>query len=263
MLDKKFNTAKYGTQELAFILSGEDRDGSIIVKKLAASEFIKMIEIDKKGDIVTLTVGSIEADFSKQLVQSLLEELKRYQIEYTNKRITDARLFIEERIIDTEKDLKKSEELLKDFRDRNRRIENSPSLQLEQQRLNREVVVLTGVFTTLKQQLETTKIEEVKESSSFIIIDQPEAPVFYSKPNKKKIVFIFGLLGLGMGTFISYLVEVLKSLDKGRRNKIKQILLILSDGLNLKKWIKVKKFNVNLVHYIFTFLSVKITQDLK
>ena len=44
--------------------------------------------------------------------------------------------------------------------DRNRRIENSPSLQLEQQRLGREVTVLTGVFTTLKQQLETTKIEE-------------------------------------------------------------------------------------------------------
>ena len=44
---------------------------------------------------------------------------------------------------------------------RNRRIENSPALQLEEQRLSREVAVLTGVFTTLKQQFETTKIEEV------------------------------------------------------------------------------------------------------
>ena len=58
--------------------------------------------------------------------------------------------------------------------DRNRRIENSPALQLEQQRLNREVIVLTGVFTTLKQQLETTKIEEVKESDYVIILDPPE-----------------------------------------------------------------------------------------
>ena len=38
--------------------------------------------------------------------------------------------------------------------DTNRRIENSPALLLEQQRLQREVTVLIGVFTTLKQQLE-------------------------------------------------------------------------------------------------------------
>ena len=58
--------------------------------------------------------------------------------------------------------------------DRNRRIENSPALQLEQQRLGRGNG-LTGVFTTLKQQLETTKIEEVKESNYVIVLDPPEA----------------------------------------------------------------------------------------
>ena len=46
-----------------------------------------------------------------------------------------------------------AEENLKVFMARNRRIENSPALQLEEQRLSREVAVLTGVFTTLKQQL--------------------------------------------------------------------------------------------------------------
>ena len=40
-----------------------------------------------------------------------------------------------------------AEENLKVFMDRNRRIENSPALQLQQQRLAREVTVLTGVFT--------------------------------------------------------------------------------------------------------------------
>ena len=55
--------------------------------------------------------------------------------------------------MDTEKELMAAEEDLKVFMDRNRRIENSPALQLKQQRLSREVTVLTGVFTTLKQQL--------------------------------------------------------------------------------------------------------------
>ena len=80
--------------------------------------------------------------------------------------------------------------------DRNRRIENSPALQLAQQRLGREVTVLTGVFTTLKQQLETTKIEEVKESDYVIILDPPEIPLIRSKPQRKAMLLWQDLLGL-------------------------------------------------------------------
>ena len=58
-------------------------------------------------------------------------------------------------------------------------------LQLEQQRLDREVSVLTNVYTTLKQQFETTKIEELRESGHVVIIDPPYVPISRSKPNKK------------------------------------------------------------------------------
>jgi len=60
-------------------------------------------------------------------------------------------------------------------------LENSPALQLEQQRLTRKIAVLTGVFTTLKQQLETTKIEEVKQSDYVVVLDPPEAPLVVSQ----------------------------------------------------------------------------------
>ena len=40
---------------------------------------------------------------------------------------------------------------LREFLERNRRIENSPNLQLEQQRMGREIEVLTGVYTTLNK----------------------------------------------------------------------------------------------------------------
>ena len=47
-----------------------------------------------------------------------------------------------------------------------------------------------GVFTTLKQQLETTKIEEVKESDYVVILDPPEVPLISSAPKKKKSVIM-------------------------------------------------------------------------
>ena len=70
-----------------------------------------------------------------------------------------------------------AEETIKDFAESNRRIANLPLLILEQQRLAREVSVLSGIFTTLKQQLETTRIEEVKESDYVIVLDPPEIPL--------------------------------------------------------------------------------------
>ena len=74
--------------------------------------------------------------------------------------------------------LEGSKEFAKDFMARNRRIENSPLLQLQQNRLSREVTVLIGVFTTLKQQYETTKIEEYRDSNH-IIIKSPKTDSFW------------------------------------------------------------------------------------
>ena len=106
--------------------------------------------------------------------------------------------------------------------DRNRRIENSPALQLEQQRLSREVTVLTGVFTTLKQQLETTKIEEVKESDYVIVIDPPEIPLNSAKPKKKIIVFLAGIFGLIFGLIIAFVKEFISNSKIEEKEKMKK-----------------------------------------
>ena len=112
--------------------------------------------------------------------------------------------------------------------DRNRRIENSPALQLEQQRLSREVTVLTGVFTTLKQQLETTKIEEVKESDYVIVLDPPEVPLSRSGPRKKQMVILAGVFGLGIGILLGFFREFFdntKIEDKKKLAESKKLLL--------------------------------------
>ena len=107
----------------------------------------------------------------------MIKELDSHQRKYNKTKTSNTKKFIEERINSTKNELISAEEKLRVFMDRNRRIENSPALQLEQgrERLGREVTVLTGVFTTLKQQYETTKIEEVKESDYVVVIDPPES----------------------------------------------------------------------------------------
>ena len=105
---------------------------------------------NKLTGILTLIIEASEPHLSYELNKGLIDALDEHQKNYNKAKTSDTKKFIQGRIFDTEKELMTAEENLKVFMARNRRIENSPALQLEEQRLSREVSVLTGVFTTLK-----------------------------------------------------------------------------------------------------------------
>ena len=108
---------------------------------------------NSKSGIYTLSISAQEPLFAKNILENLIKGLDKQRNDINTANTKETRIFIEDRVQETEKNLRIAEEALKVFRDRNRRIENSPSLQLEQERLSREVSVHTSVFITLKQQL--------------------------------------------------------------------------------------------------------------
>ena len=191
---------------------------------IAVDKFLEMIEVseDLQTSILTLNVNASEPQLAKNINKAIIEQLDAHQKRYNKAKTSDTKQFIEERIIDTEKELVDSEENLKIFMDRNRRIENSPALQLEQQRLEREVTVLTGVFTTLKQQLETIKIEEVKELDYVVIVDAPETPLLRSKPKKTLTVFLAIFFGTGLGIMLAFLKDYMANSQTKEFDKINE-----------------------------------------
>ena len=233
MLKRKFDTNKFGRQKslLQILTYGNNKptsvDGTLEIK--GVNSFLKSVHVseDLKTGIITLKINSFEQVLSYELNRSLLQELDAHQNKYNKAKTSEAKLFIQERIRDVETELKTAEENLKVFMDRNRRIENSPALLLQQQRHGREVEVLTGVFTTLKQQLETTKIEEVKKSDYVIILDEPEIPIMRSSPMKKRAVLFSGLFGIGFGLLFAFLMEKVKNLKKQEKEDLYQIKTLI------------------------------------
>ena len=124
-----------------------------------------------------------------------------------------------------------SEEALKVFRERNRSILGSPQLQLEQERLGRDVSVLIGVFTALKQELERAKIEEVKELDYVVILDSPETPVYPSKPKKKFMVILVGFLGIGLGMVLAWIRNYAQNCNEEEQDKIGKAKSLLFNNL--------------------------------
>tara|TARA_Y100001980_G_C14531668_1_gene307699 strand:- start:421 stop:1473 length:1053 start_codon:yes stop_codon:yes gene_type:complete len=238
VINRKYDSYKYGKgKTLLQIINningnpdyGKDTLETIAIDYLI-DEMMFIIE-DSKTGIFNLIINSYDPLLSKQVNQAIIDELDLHQQNYNSRVANKTRLFIEERILKTKSELENAEEELKVFRDRNRRIDNSPALLLEQERLEREVTVLTSVFTTLKQQLETSKIEEVRKSDYVILIDKPEIPIVRSSPNIKLTIVVTMIF-----SFCTSLVYILSkafyhSMSKREAKKIKIVCNTFFDNL--------------------------------
>ena len=229
MLERKFDTNEFGSNRtLLEILTGglnQTISGLDTLEIYAINSLLDIIKVseDFQTGIYTITLSASEPKFASDLTSALIEELDTHQRKYNKAKTSEGRQFVEERIIDTEKELQATEEALRAFRVRNRRIENSPSLQLEQQRLTREVAVLTGVFTTLKQQLELAKIEEIEQVSVVQVLDYPKIPLVRSNNNKVLALLSAGIIGIIIGIGLGLLRSFFSYADIDERKKFRKI----------------------------------------
>jgi uncharacterized protein involved in exopolysaccharide biosynthesis len=183
--------------------------------------------------LFTLSITSPEAHLSEQIAYAVIEELDKLQKEFKSQGIIQKKVFIEERIKDVQKELGKTEVILKNFREQNKQIVFSPALLLKQERLERDIQVQTEVFISLKQQFETVKIEEVQETSFVHVLDTPNIPVS-DNTSGMKIVIIAGFFGVAIGIIISVLIE--------HHNKNNFINTNYTEAITLiKKFFKLKK----------------------
>ena len=216
VLEKKFNTRKFGqNQLLKNILSRQYRlDKYDVDERFKRSSEILQdnIKVSKARltSIVTLEVRGLEPEFSVDLANTIISESDKLQREFKTHQISDKRSFIEERIKDVKKDLESAQEDLKEFRERNRQVQYSPALLLEEERLKTEMDVKKEIFSTLKQQFELAKIEEVEEGATVQILDKPVAPYEKSSPKIFLSIFLSIFIGFGLSVVIAYVMDGLE-----------------------------------------------------
>ena len=216
VLEKKFNTRKFGqNQLLKNILSRQYRlDKYDVDERFKRSSDILQdnIKVSKARltSIVTLEVRGLEPEFAVDLANTIISESDKLQREFKTHQISDKRSFFEERIKDVKKDLENAQEALKEFREKNRQVQYSPALLLEEERLTTEMDVKKEIFSTLKQQFELAKIEEVEEGATVQILDSPVAPYEQSSPKIFLSIFLSIFIGFGLSVLIAYVMDGLE-----------------------------------------------------
>ena len=228
ILERKFYSKEYN-KELSLLsiltygtnkpLFGKD---TLIVEAMQSLEELIKFEDDPNSAFSSLSVISPDPFFSRDLATAALEELEEVNRFFKNQSIREKTKFIENRIQSVQADLEYSEQILKEFREKNRQI-SSPALMLEQERLSRDVEIQKGIFLTLKQQLELEKIEEVGKSSIFQVLDKPLVPTYgFGSGLIKKMIYSL-ILGIFLGLFFAFLRTTINAKDTSERKKIRRI----------------------------------------
>jgi len=181
-----------------------------------------MISFENQGSFSVLTIKADEPYFARDLNRVVLDELQSLNRFFKSQHLIEKTDFIKNRIESVGNDLKESEQILKVFREQNRQI-SSPALQLELEHLSRDVEIQKGIYLTLKQQQELTKIEEVEKASIVQVLDEPQISLGPSDKNLKLNVLLAGILGLGLGVILGFIRSYLDSNDMDERKKFRRV----------------------------------------
>ncbi|MDR3666517.1 MAG: hypothetical protein P4L35_06730 [Ignavibacteriaceae bacterium] len=146
-------------------------------------------DIDRVNKVLSIKVTMPEAQLSADVANNILESLDSYIRTKRKSYAIDQRIYIQKRLSEVKDSLNLTENKLKDFREKNRMILQSPELLLEQGRMMRDVEIMQGIFVELSKQLELAKIDEIKDTPILNIKESALSPVQKTGPHRL-VIFI-------------------------------------------------------------------------
>jgi uncharacterized protein involved in exopolysaccharide biosynthesis len=173
------------------------------------------VSLDLKTGVVSLSIETREPQLSADILNNITSDLDKFIRTKRTTNATEEREWIEGRLVEVKGDLEKSERVLKQFRENNRRVIDSPQLLMEQERLIREVQINSTLYIELKKQYELAKIEEIKNIPIINVMDPARPAAEKERPKRRNIVLTwFSLSVLGSLVYVIGLKRYNRELRK-------------------------------------------------
>lgn len=210
IIDKKWKTSKNNNKEVYLYDFWDIKGANAWIRKEKTIERIKeliSVEKDKETGLISISILTEEPQLSADIVNYIVVEATNYIIEAQQKSGAEKRIFIEQRLVETKNELNNAEEALKEFREKNRAIFETPELQLEYERLLRNIDIKLEIYLTLQKQKELALIEEKKDTPIINVLDIGEMPLKKAKPHRAVLLIIFSLSGIILSVISSFLID--------------------------------------------------------
>ena len=154
------------------------------------------VAANPRTGIISIFVVTRDSVLSASVVSALVDELDRFNVETRRSRGRAVREFVGTRLDRARDDLGQAETALAAFRESNLRIGNSPALQLQQIRLQRDVEIQGDLYRLLSRQYELARIEEYRDTPTFTLLEAATPP--FRKYGPRTLVNTTGALIAGL-----------------------------------------------------------------
>ena len=179
------------------------REEEMIVRLLAGQ---LSIDIDLMSGVMSISITTKDPQLSAQITQSFIDHLTiRVQDIYTyssEEKLT----FFRNRLNEALHELEQSETTLAGFIDRNWDPQTA-KLQIELERLRRQVTFKTELCSDLQTQLTQVELELKRSQPVITILQAPFPPMLPSSPKRKRIVILSLILG-GLAGIVAIVIKI-------------------------------------------------------
>jgi len=230
ILEKEFYDD--GEMKKLYLIGYKERRGKkldpSLLKLDARKELSSNIFVSKNlnNPMITISVASNNQQLSFDIANSILQQLETVLTNFQLDRISEKIKVINNQIGSSSKELKVLEEDLRKFRVNNSNILQSPTLRMQESTKLRDLLAVSNTYSSLKVELELTKVKYFEKANVLQVIDAPNLPLRKSSPRLRfmliKLIFTFSFITL----FYIYF-SLLRNSDFGK--------MIKEDIFNLEK----------------------------
>lgn len=154
--------------------------------------------------MMTISVSSRYAPLSAMLVQRVLDELNRFNLQNRQQEAGGERRFIETQVEEAGMRLRQAEDELQVWTSANQNYTAVSPRMLEWDRLSRNVAMRQELYTALAKQLDQARIEEVRDSPVLTVLEPPEVPLGPDAPKWPTKAILGGLVGILFGIVLAF-----------------------------------------------------------
>lgn len=156
------------------------------------------INVSSGGSTISVNVKMPDPMAAAALTEVTVEYLTKYISDYKTEKVRDDLKFVQERYAEAKERFSEAQNKLAAFRDRNMNVVSARA-KTEEQRLQNEFELAFGVYNSLAQQLEQSKIKVQEERPVFSVLEPVQVPINSSEPSMTKMVGVAGFLGIFVG----------------------------------------------------------------
>jgi uncharacterized protein involved in exopolysaccharide biosynthesis len=178
-----------------------------------------------KTGVVRFSVRTRHPELSRQVALQALAALDSFNIRARRSRASAERRFAQTRQEEVRRDLRAAEDRLLAFRTSNASV-LAPGLQAQLSRLERELRAQEQLYLTLSQAYERAKLDEVRDTPVFTVLQAPEASVARDARGTVTKTLAGAVGGLLIGIFVTLVLGVMEAAARDG----------LLDGTTLARW---------------------------